>query len=146
MNIMSSGLKKVSGEGVLKAIGLLSSYDTAGKEDVRKLEGETAKKINRGEFMGKAELCVYFDPINKSLSEILKETVNAYETRDITASHMIIQKTEALVKQIKKLKKSDLKSLRNGKASAESSVYISEYLSVCRRIAEHSQNIAELLL
>lgn len=40
MNIMSSGLKKVAGEGVLKAIGLLSSYDTAGKEDVRKLEGE----------------------------------------------------------------------------------------------------------
>ena len=193
---MSSGLKKVAGEGVLKAIGLLSSYDTAGKEDVRKLEGEvdsmgeggnqfliqlssvessgkesvmvadmlhvlgdmerisdyslnlssTAKKINRGEFMGKAELCVCFDPINKSLSEILKETVNAYETRDITASHMITQKTEALVKQIKKLKKSDLKSLRNGKASAESSVYISEYLSVCRRIAEHSQNIAESLL
>ena len=25
---------------MLKAIGLLSSYDTAGKEDVRKLEGE----------------------------------------------------------------------------------------------------------
>ncbi len=57
-----------------------------------------------------------------------------------------IQKTEALVKQIKKLKKSDLKTLRKGKTSAESSVYISEYLSVCRRIAEHSQNIAESLL
>jgi Na+/phosphate symporter len=96
--------------------------------------------------MGKAELKAYFDPINKSLSEILEEIVNAYETRNVSASQLITQKTEILVKQIKRLKKSDLKSLRKGKTSAESSVYISEYLSVCRRIAEHSQNIAESLL
>lgn len=143
---------------VFTGIIQLSSVESSGKESVMVADmlhvlgdmerisdyslnlSSTAKKINRGEFMGKAELCTYFEPINKSLSEILKETVNAYETRDITASHMITQKTEALVKQIKKLKKSDLKSLRNGKTSAESSVYISEYLSVCRRITEHSQN------
>ena len=44
MNIMSSGLKKVAGEGVLKAIGLLSSYDTAGKEEVRKC-GVTERNV-----------------------------------------------------------------------------------------------------
>ena len=142
----------------------LSSVESSGKESVMIADmlhvlgdmerisdyslnlSSTAKKINRDEFMGKAELKACFDPINKSLSEILEEIVNAYETRNVSASQLITQKTEILVKQIKKLKKSDLKSLRNGKASAESSVYISEYLSVCRRIAEHSQNIAESLL
>lgn len=185
-----------AGEGVLKAIGLLSSYDNAVKDDVHELEGEvdymvdgcnqfliqlsstessgkestmiadmlhvlgdmerisdyslnlisTAKKINRDDFKGKSGLKDIFVPINKELTEILQETSDAYERRDAAASQLIIQKTEALVKQIKRLKKSDLKSLRKGKTSAEASVYISEYLSVCRRIAEHSQNIAESLL
>ena len=151
-------------DGCNQFIIQLSSVESSGKESVMIADmlhvlgdmerisdyslnlSSTAKKINRDEFMGKAELKAYFDPINKSLSEILEEIVNAYETRNVSASQLIIQKTEILVKQIKKLKKSDLKSLRNGTASAESSVYISEYLSVCRRIAEHSQNIAESLL
>ncbi|MBE5823880.1 MAG: Na/Pi cotransporter family protein, partial [Butyrivibrio sp.] len=187
---------KKAGEGVLKAMALLDSYDSSAKEDVRELENEvdsmvdgcnqfliqlssvessgkesvmvadmlhvlgdmerisdyslnlssTAKKINRDNFKGRSGLKDIFVPINKELTEILEATADAYERRDATASQLITQKTEALVKQIKKLKKSDLKSLRNGKASAESSVYISEYLSVCRRIAEHSQNIAESLM
>ena len=187
---------KKENEGVLKAIGLLSSYDNAIRDEVHELESEvdfmvdgcnqfliqlssaessgkesvmiadmlhvlgdmerisdyslnlsaTAKKISHSGGKNKAGLSEYFDPINKSLSEILEATANAYELRDATDSYLIIQKTEALVKQIKKLKKSDLKTLRKGKTSAESSVYISEYLSVCRRIAEHSQNIAESLL
>lgn len=41
---------------------------------------------------------------------------------------------------------SDLKLLRNGEGYVESSVYISDYLSVLRRITEHSQNIAESLI
>ena len=185
-----------AGEGVLKAIGLLSSYDNAVKESVHELESEVdymvdgcnqfliqlsslessgkesvmiadmlhvlgdmerisdyslnllsaAKKINRDGFKGKSGLNTFFDPINKDLKDILEATADAYEKRDATASYLITQKTELLVKQIKRLKKSDLKSLRMGKTSAEASVYISEYLSVCRRIAEHSQNIAESLL
>lgn len=185
-----------AGEGVLKAIGLLSSYDNAVKESVHELESEVdymvdgcnqfliqlssvessgkesvmiadmlhvlgdmerisdyslnllsaAKKINRDGFKDKSGLNTFFDPINKDLKDILEATADAYEKRDATASYLITQKTELLVKQIKRLKKSDLKSLRKGKTSAEASVYISEYLSVCRRIAEHSQNIAESLL
>ena len=142
----------------------LSSVESSGKESVMIADmlhvlgdmerisdyslnlSSTTKKINRDDFKGKNGLRKLFDPINKNLSEILEATANAYEDRDTAAYHLIAQKTEALVKQIKKLKKSDLKSLKNGKASAEASVYISEYLSVCRRIAEHSQNIAESLL
>ena len=185
-----------AGEGVLKAIGLLSSYDNTVKESVHELESEVdymvdacnqfliqlssvessgkesvmiadmlhvlgdmerisdyslnllsaAKKINRDGFKDKSGLNTFFDPINKDLKDILEATADAYEKRDATVSYLITQKTELLVKQIKRLKKSDLKSLRKGKTSAEASVYISEYLSVCRRIAEHSQNIAESLL
>jgi phosphate:Na+ symporter len=142
----------------------LSSVESSGKESVMIADmlhvlgdmerisdyslnlSSTTKKINRDDFKGKNGLRKLFDPINKNLSEILEATANAYEDRDTAAYHLIAQKTEALVKQIKKLKKSDLKSLKNGKASAEASVYISEYLSVCRRLAEHSQNIAESLL
>lgn len=104
------------------------------------------KKINRDGFDNKSEVSSLLSPINKELEKILKLTVNAYENSDTRIARDIIEKADELVQRIKKIKKLDLKSLRNGDGSAESSVYISDYLSVCRRIAEHSQNIAESLI
>lgn len=106
----------------------------------------TAKKINRDSFGSKDEVNKLLEPINSELTGILEAVSRAYEEHDVSASSGIIERAEILVTKIKKIKKSDLKSLRNGKASAEASVYISDYLSVCRRIAEHSENVAESLL
>lgn len=65
---------------------------------------------------------------------------------DAKKASEIIEETDKLIQKIKKVKKSDLKLLRNGEGYAESCVYISDYLSVLRRITEHSQNIAESLI
>ncbi|MCR4587933.1 MAG: Na/Pi cotransporter family protein [Lachnospiraceae bacterium] len=139
-SVQSSGKESVMIADMLHVLGdmeRISDYSLNLSSTVKKITQESADEIT--------ELSAYFAPINLELGEILDATVNAYERRDLTASRQIIEKTENLVKQIKKLKKSNLKSLRNGKVSAEASVYITDYLSVCRRIAEHSQNIAESL-
>ena len=44
------------------------------------------------------------------------------------------------------MKKADMKKLRKGKGEAENSVYLSDYLSIARRVAEHSENIAETIV
>jgi len=151
-------------EGCNQFLIQLSSVESSGKESVMIADmlhtlgdmerisdyslnlSSVAKKINSEEFEDREGLRTFFEPVNKMITGILEATAGAYENHDTEASRLVIEQTEAFVKQIKKLKKSDLKALRNGKASAESSVYISEYLSVCRRIAEHSQNIDEALL
>ena len=104
------------------------------------------KKINREGFEKKNEVQNILNPINLEIIDILGMTVNAYEYNDTSLAGEIVNKAESLVKHIKKIKKSDLKALRNGEGFAESSVYLSDYLSVCRRIAEHSQNVVEALV
>lgn len=80
------------------------------------------KKINRDGFDNKSEVSSLLSPINKELEKILKLTVNAYENSDTRIARDIIEKADELVQRIKKIKKLDLKSLRNGDGSAESSV------------------------
>ena len=80
------------------------------------------------------------------LNHILEMTRLVYVEGDAKKASEIIEETDKLIQKIKKVKKSDLKLLRNGEGYAESSVYISDYLSVLRRITEHSQNIAESLI
>lgn len=104
------------------------------------------KKINRDGFDKKAEIYTLLKPINTELNNILGLSIMAYDQNNIELAKEVIEKANELVHQIKKIKKSDLKMLRNGNGSAESSVYISDYLSVCRRITEHSQNVVEALV
>ena len=84
--------------------------------------------------------------LNSKLEEIFSNLNMAYETKDGQMAENVITLGEAVVEQIKKIKKSDLKKLRKGKADAEVSVYLTEYLNVSRRVVEHSLNIAEALI
>lgn len=104
------------------------------------------KKINRDGFESKAEVHNLLVEVNTELTRVLKMTQRAYDENDAKIAGEIVEKATALVQRIRTMKKSNLKALRDGDGSAESSVYISDYLSVCRRIAEHSQNIAETLI
>ncbi len=84
--------------------------------------------------------------LNSKLEEIFSNLNMAYETKDGQMAENVITLGEAVVEQIKKIKKSDLKKLRKGKVDAEVSVYLTEYLNVSRRVVEHSLNIAEALI
>ncbi|MBQ7515945.1 MAG: Na/Pi cotransporter family protein [Schwartzia sp.] len=104
------------------------------------------KKINRDGFGQKAEVSQFLAPVNAELEQVLAMTEKAYEENNAAMARELIARAGGLVQHIRALKKAELKSLGEGAGSAESSVYISDYLSVCRRIAEHSQNIAETLI
>ncbi|MCR5451805.1 MAG: Na/Pi cotransporter family protein [Lachnospiraceae bacterium] len=106
---------------------------------------KTIKKINRDDFAHKKELCTILEPINNELTNLLTNLYTAYENVDVSAAEEVLYNSGELVSKIKKTKKSNLRSLKDGKAAAEASVYFSDYLTICRRVAEHSENIAETL-
>ncbi len=105
-----------------------------------------AKKVNKSTIEIRNEIWSLVSPLIIELNHILEKTRLVYEEGDTKKASEIIEETDKLIQKIKKVKKSDLKLLRNGEGYAESSVYISDYLSVLRRITEHSQNIAESLI
>ena len=105
-----------------------------------------AKKVNKSTIEIRNEIWSLVSPLIMELNHILEMTRLVYVEGDEKKASEIIEETDKLVQKIKKVKKSDLKLLRNGEGYAESSVYISDYLSVLRRITEHSQNIAESLI
>ncbi len=101
------------------------------------------KKINRENFKHKETLQELLYPINQEMIEMFNQINEVYEKKNLNGAKEVMIKTEELVTAIKKLKKDDLKMLRKGKVEAEASVYLSDYLSVARRVTEHCQNIAE---
>ena len=105
-----------------------------------------AKKVNKSTMEIRNEIWPHVSPLIMELNHILEMTRLVYVEGDAKKASEIIEETDKLIQKIKKVKKSDLKLLRNGEGYAESSVYISDYLSVLRRITEHSQNIAESLI
>lgn len=105
-----------------------------------------AKKVNKSTIEIRNEIWPLVSPLIMELNHILEMTRLVYVEGDAKKASEIIEETDKLIQKIKKVKKSDLKLLRNGEGYAESSVYISDYLSVLRRITEHSQNIAESLI
>jgi len=104
-----------------------------------------AKKIDQTDY-DKKELKKSLKEMNTSLESLFENLALAYETDDISKANTVRIQSEELVDQIKKAKKSDLKKLRKGKMDAEMSVYMSDYLSISRRVVEHIQNIAEAII
>ena len=106
----------------------------------------TTKKMHKHGVLEQKDLYDLLQSVNVELEEILHMVKEAYENKNAEIAKTAVKKSEAFVTKIKKLKKSDLKALRNGNARAEASVYLSDYLTICRRVAEHSENIAESLI
>ncbi|MBO6215186.1 MAG: hypothetical protein J6N76_06575, partial [Lachnospiraceae bacterium] len=106
----------------------------------------TVKKIHKDGIKQKKELLETIAPVNTELKSILSSLKEAYENKDSVLAEEMLSKSGKLVAMIKKIKKSNLRMLRDRKVEAEGSVYLSDYLTISRRVAEHSANIAESLM
>lgn len=102
-----------------------------------------AKKINKTGFENKNELVETLRQVNEKLKNILNETTMVYGAKDSRLAKKTLSKANDLVSEIKHMKKMDLKVLRNGGGKPEASVYLTDYLTICRRVTEHSINIIE---
>ncbi len=107
---------------------------------------KTIKKVHRAGFEHDKELRQMIDPINEALDGILSDLLGAYEDVDVARAEDAIGRAGTLVDQIKQTKKSNLRLLRDTKTGAEASLYLSDYLTICRRVAEHGENIAETIV
>ncbi len=101
------------------------------------------KKMHRKDFKNNQKLLELLQPIAEEMTEVLDLTKSVYETGCKETAFLVKDKALLVVDEIKTLKKADLKKLRKGKSAPEASVYLTEYLTVCRRVAEHCMNIAE---
>lgn len=104
------------------------------------------KKINNNSTCQNDKLLEDLSPINEELSKLCTLICEAYEKSDNMLADFVIDRTGKLTSQIKKIKKADLKMLKKGKEAAENSVYLSDYLTVSRLVAEHIENIADSLI
>lgn len=101
------------------------------------------KKMNKNGFKDERRIREVIDPINKKIADTLNSLSKAYEDYDNSLATDMLYESANMVSQIKKIKKSNLRMLRDRKVEAESSVYLSDYLTICRRVLEHCANIAE---
>ncbi|MBR1634057.1 MAG: Na/Pi cotransporter family protein [Lachnospiraceae bacterium] len=106
----------------------------------------TVKKIHKEEFKHKKELQETLAPVNQKLYVILSSLTEAYKNKDKVLAEKMVNESAELVTMTKKIKKANLRLLRVQKVEAEGSVYLSDYLTISRRVAEHSANIAESLM
>lgn len=104
---------------------------------------QLAKRISKSDFSGKEEFLDRLAVLNDRVLEILSLTVDSYIVQDTQMAEDAIELAKQYVADAKKMKKKDLKTLKKGKGEAEASVYLNEYLTITRRLAEHSMNIME---
>lgn len=106
----------------------------------------TLKKIHKDDFKQKSVLPETLAPVNQGLYGLLSALTDAYENENPALARNTVREAAKLVSKIKRIKKENLLLLRKGNAEAEDSVYLSDYLTISRRVAEHSANIAESLM
>ena len=87
-----------------------------------------------------------FKGLNQNISEVLTELEMCYAEKDYKKAKAIRSKAYSLLQRMKEIRKRDIKGLKNGKGDAELSVYMTEYLTSCRRVVEHAINIADCLV
>lgn len=100
------------------------------------------KKIKKKEPKFKGE---EYDSLNEKIKEMLMELKESYIKKDGEEAASVRRKAYSLVRDIKKMRKKDIKGLKNGREDVELSVYMTEYLTSCRRVVEHAVNIAGYL-
>lgn len=87
-----------------------------------------------------------FKILNQNISEILAELEKCYADKNCQEAKEVRDKAYLLLQRMKEIKKREIKGLRSGKGDAELSVYMTEYLTSCRRVVEHAINIADCLV
>lgn len=103
------------------------------------------RKMHKNEASDHERVKEILEPINRKLGEILLSLTKTYENQEQETANDLLVEAANLVTQIKRIKKKNLRMLRERKIRAESSVYLSDYLTICRRVSEHCANIAESL-
>lgn len=87
-----------------------------------------------------------FKILNQNISEILAELEKCYADKNCQEAKEVRDKAYLLLQRMKEIRKREIKGLRSGKGDAELSVYMTEYLTSCRRVVEHAINIADCLV
>lgn len=87
-----------------------------------------------------------FKILNQNISEILAELEKCYADKNCQEAKAVRDKAYLLLQRMKEIRKREIKGLRSGKGDAELSVYMTEYLTSCRRVVEHAINIADCLV
>ncbi|MCR5778333.1 MAG: Na/Pi cotransporter family protein [Lachnospiraceae bacterium] len=83
--------------------------------------------------------------LNTEITDLLIDIEECYIKKDGNKASDVIERANDLVGRIKLLRKKDIKGLKNGESDAQLSVYMTEYLTGCRRVVEHGINIAGYL-
>ena len=84
--------------------------------------------------------------MSDAIREIIKNTVEAFETEDLTIATKI-EPLEQVVDVIKfKLKQRHIKRLQNGDCTIETGFVFSDFITNCERVADHCSNIAVCLI
>lgn len=113
----------------------ISDYSVSLARAMKKMKKNSPKHYAR-EFKG----------LNQNISEVLTELEMCYAEKDYKKAKAIRSKAYSLLQRMKEIRKRDIKGLKNGKGDAELSVYMTEYLTSCRRVVEHAINIADCLV
>ena len=84
--------------------------------------------------------------MSDAIREIITNTVEAFETEDLTIATKI-EPLEQVVDVIKfKLKQRHIKRLQNGDCTIETGFVFSDFITNCERVADHCSNIAVCLI
>lgn len=141
IRLSSSNISKTSAGSVadmLQGLGDLeriSDYSVSLARAVKKMKKISPKYYTKE-----------FKILNQNISEVLTELEKCYADKNYREAKEIQNKAYSLVHRIKGIRKRDIKGLRSGKGDAELSVYVTEYLTSCRRVVEHTINIADCLV
>lgn len=112
----------------------ISDYSVSLARSIKKMKKNSPKYFTKD-----------FKVLNQNISEVLAELEKCYADKNFKDAKAIQNKAYSLVSHIKEIRKRDIKGLRSGKGDAELSVYMTEYLTSCRRVVEHAINIAGYL-
>lgn len=112
----------------------ISDYSVSLARSIKKMKKNSPKYFTKD-----------FKVLNQNISELLAELEKCYADKNFKDAKAIQNKAYSLVSHIKEIRKRDIKGLRSGKGDAELSVYMTEYLTSCRRVVEHAINIAGYL-
>lgn len=140
INLSSSNITKISAGFVADMLQGLGDMERISDYSVSLVRAIKKMKKNSPKYYKKE-----FKMLNQDISEVLTELEKCYADKNYIKAKTIQDKAYSLVQRMKEIRKRDIKGLRSGKGDAELSVYMTEYLTSCRRVVEHAINIAGCL-
>ncbi len=107
---------------------------------------KVAQEINQKSIIFSKEAEQEIRVMSDAVREILMNTVEAFETEDLSVAKKV-EPLEQVVDKIKfKLKQRHITRLQNGDCTIETGFVFSDFITNCERVADHCSNIAVCLI